>query len=335
MSDIALTGEVLPAVTETFERPLSDADLAALRRSVRALEQPGLAARLSAAAGAPLDMIGRSLPAPVTEAVGRSTEAAMRGALRVALKTLPKVAPAAGTAIESVAAKAPGRFGSLFGSSTLNHKALAALSGAVGGAFGLATLAVELPVSTTLMLRSIAEIAREEGEDLEDPEGALACVQVFALGGRSDAASESTGLAESGYFSGARRARQDDGGGRPLRREQDPARPIGARPDPLHRADRRALRHRGLAEGRRPGGAGPRRVRRGGRQHRLHGPFPVHGARSLHHPAPGARLRTGDRACGLRGGEGRRSTSPDASNGSDPYAGSGKNGGPICSATER
>ena len=202
MSDIALTGEVLPATTETFERPLSDADLAALRRSVRALEQPGLAARLSAAAGAPLDMIGRSLPAPVTEAVGRSTEAAMRGALRVALKTLPKVAvaPAAGTEIERVGAKAEGRLGSLFGSSTFNHKALAAFSGAVGGAFGLATLAVELPVSTTLMLRSIAEIAREEGEDLEAPEGALACVQVFALGGRSDAARESTGLAESGYF---------------------------------------------------------------------------------------------------------------------------------------
>ncbi|MFD0935955.1 EcsC family protein, partial [Methylobacterium trifolii] len=76
------------------------------------------------------------------------------------------------------------------------HTALAALSGAVGGAFGLATLAVELPVSTTLMLRSIAEIAREEGESLETPEGALACVQVFALGGRG---SESA-LTESGYF---------------------------------------------------------------------------------------------------------------------------------------
>lgn len=211
MSDIALTGEVLPAATESIERPLSEADLAALRRSVRALEQPGLAARLSAAAGAPLDMIGRSLPAPVTEAVGRSTEAAMRGALRVALRTLPKVAvaPAAGTAVEGVAAKAEGRLGgllgSLTGSSTFNHKALAALSGAFGGAFGLATLAVELPVSTTLMLRSIAEIAREEGEDLDDPEGALACVQVFALGGRTDSAaggagSEGTGLADSGYF---------------------------------------------------------------------------------------------------------------------------------------
>ncbi|MCJ2105275.1 EcsC family protein [Methylobacterium sp. E-041] len=208
MSDIALTGEVLPAATESIERPLSEADLAALRRSVRALEQPGLAARLSAAAGAPLDMIGRSLPAPVTEVVGRSTEAAMRGALRVALKTLPKVAvaPAAGTEIESVAVKPEGRLGallgSLTGSSTFNHKAMAALSGAFGGAFGLATLAVELPVSTTLMLRSIAEIAREEGEDLDDPEGALACVQVFALGGKGDAAgaAEGTGLTESGYF---------------------------------------------------------------------------------------------------------------------------------------
>jgi hypothetical protein len=76
------------------------------------------------------------------------------------------------------------------------HGALAAASGAVGGALGLATLPVELPISTTLMLRAIAEIARSEGEDLADPEAALACVQVFALGGRSDA----DNLAESGYF---------------------------------------------------------------------------------------------------------------------------------------
>lgn len=199
MSDIIRADEILPATTGGAGRPMSEDDLAALRRAVRALERPGLAARLSAAAGAPLDIIGRSLPAPVTEIVGRSTEAAMRGALRVALATLPKVevAPASGTGIEAVTARAEGRFGHLFGSGTFHHKALAALSGAVGGAFGLATLAVELPVSTTLMLRSIAEIAREEGEDLEDPEGALACVQVFALGGRTGS---EAGLAESGYF---------------------------------------------------------------------------------------------------------------------------------------
>jgi hypothetical protein len=203
VSDLILADETAPA-TIAAGRDLSPEDLAALRRAVRALEQPGLAARLSAAAGAPLEMIGRSLPAPVTEVVGRSTEAAMRGALRVALATLPRkeiVADAetstdtAVAVVERAESRIEGRLARLLGSSETAHKALAAVTGAVGGAFGLATLAVELPVSTTLMLRSIAEIAREEGEDVETPEGALACVQVFALGGRPG-----QNLSESGYF---------------------------------------------------------------------------------------------------------------------------------------
>nr|WP_246696551.1 EcsC family protein [Methylobacterium planeticum] len=197
MSDITLAGETLPASIDPETLALSEADLAALRRAVRALEQPGLAARLSAAAGAPLDIIGRSLPAPVTDAVARTTETAMRGALRVALATLPKKADQPdGAEVPALTDARGSRFGRLFQSSEFNHKALAAVSGAVGGAFGLATLAVELPLSTTLMLRSIAEIARAEGEDIETPEGALACVQVFALGSRGG----ETGLAESGYF---------------------------------------------------------------------------------------------------------------------------------------
>jgi hypothetical protein len=199
VSDLILADETSTAATAAAGRHLSPEDLAALRRAVRALEQPGLAARLSAAAGAPLEMIGRSLPAPVTEVVGRTTEVAMRGALRVALATLPRTeivagASSADTAV-AVAERTEGRLARLLGSSETAHKAFAAISGAVGGAFGLATLAVELPVSTTIMLRSIAEIAREEGEDLETPEGALACVQVFALGGRPG-----QNLTESGYF---------------------------------------------------------------------------------------------------------------------------------------
>jgi hypothetical protein len=46
------------------------------------------------------------------------------------------------------------------------------------------------------MLRSIADIARSEGEDLSDPEAALSCVEVFALGGRVGSAD----VSESGYF---------------------------------------------------------------------------------------------------------------------------------------
>jgi hypothetical protein len=63
------------------------------------------------------------------------------------------------------------------------HKALAATSGAVGGSFGLAALPIELPISTVIMLRSIGDVARAEGEDLRDPETTLSCLQVFALGG--------------------------------------------------------------------------------------------------------------------------------------------------------
>jgi hypothetical protein len=36
-----------------------------------------------------------------------------------------------------------------------------------------------------ILLRSIADIARQNGEDLSDPAAALACMEVFALGSRS------------------------------------------------------------------------------------------------------------------------------------------------------
>jgi hypothetical protein len=76
------------------------------------------------------------------------------------------------------------------------HKAMAALSGAAGGAFGIASLPIELPFSTAIMLRSIGDIARSQGEDLSNPETALACLEVFALGSHN----QSGDFMESGYF---------------------------------------------------------------------------------------------------------------------------------------
>jgi hypothetical protein len=150
-------------------------DMTALQKAVQSLEHPGLAARLTNLVGKPIELIGLALPASASRAI---TTAATRGlelALQVALRTMPHK-PLAG--------------------SQLLHKALATASGAAGGAFGLATLPIELPVSTIIMLRSIADIARSEGENLSDPESALSCVQVFALGGRAG----SDDASESGYF---------------------------------------------------------------------------------------------------------------------------------------
>jgi hypothetical protein len=67
----------------------------------------------------------------------------------------------------------------------------------MGGAFGIAALGIELPISTTLILRSIADIAAVEGEDPRHLETKLACLTVFALGSTRD---KSDDAAESAYF---------------------------------------------------------------------------------------------------------------------------------------
>jgi len=154
---------------------MSERDLTALRSAVAALEHPSLAARLGNMAGKPIELIGSALPAAATQAISAATSKALEIALQVALRTMQGTRPSLSQ-----------RF----------HKVLATASGAAGGALGLASLPIELPVSTVIMLRSIAEIARSEGEDLSDPEAALACMQVFALGGRAASADAS----ESGYF---------------------------------------------------------------------------------------------------------------------------------------
>jgi hypothetical protein len=61
---------------------------------------------------------------------------------------------------------------------------LAGVTGGVSGLVGLAALPVELPLTTTFMLRAIAAIARHEGEDLSKIEARLACLEVFALGSK-------------------------------------------------------------------------------------------------------------------------------------------------------
>jgi len=151
-------------------------DVAALKRAHDALEHPGFAARLSTVAGKPIELIGSVLPPGASQLITAASTRALEAALKVALRTTRGTSPHSSS----------GRF----------HKALATVSGAAGGAFGLAALPIELPVSTVIMLRSILNIAQSEGEDLADPETALACIQVLALGGRV----KSVDASDSGYF---------------------------------------------------------------------------------------------------------------------------------------
>jgi hypothetical protein len=65
------------------------------------------------------------------------------------------------------------------------HVTAAAILGGVGGAFGLVALPIELPVTTLVILRSIAAIARDFDADLDDPATRLEWVSLLSLGGPS------------------------------------------------------------------------------------------------------------------------------------------------------
>jgi hypothetical protein len=154
---------------------LSAVDQEALAAAVRRLESPSLAGRLAALAGKPVGVIQRALPAAASTAVATVAKHALQHALEIALFSLKNRRLTGGRKL---------------------HSGLACTSGAIGGAFGLPALAVELPITTTIMLRAIAAIAQEEGEDLADPRTGLACLEVFALG----ASTANREAAESDYF---------------------------------------------------------------------------------------------------------------------------------------
>ena len=155
---------------------LSKEDLDDLKYAKRLLENPSVAARISNLLGTPIEKGFKHLPAKWKGVVQSATEKSLKKALSFAVKTMDdKTRPA---------------------SSDRTHKVLVFATGAGGGSLGLPALAVELPVTTTIMLRSIADIARSEGAQVSLLETKLACLEVFALGGTSKG-DEGT---ETGYF---------------------------------------------------------------------------------------------------------------------------------------
>lgn len=140
------------------------------------LEHPGLAVKITNALGSPIEKGIALLPQGWSAMVEKSTGKALDIAIHSAILTMGR--------------------GSRKNSANIFHKAMVAGAGAAGGFWGLPALAMELPFSTTVMLRSIADIARSEGHDIGDPMIKVACIEVFAFGGpnRSD-----DGM-ETGYF---------------------------------------------------------------------------------------------------------------------------------------
>lgn len=147
-----------------------------LELAIGLLENPGLIAKVSDLVGTPIEALFRALPSGAGDKIATVTHKSLVAAVNAAVRTMNpqgRLAP-----------------------SSKVHMAAAGLAGGVGGAFGLVALPIELPITTTIIMRSIADIARSEGEDLTGVASRLACLEVFAMGGPSD----DDDAAESGYF---------------------------------------------------------------------------------------------------------------------------------------
>jgi hypothetical protein len=146
------------------KRHLPGEALRELSLAAEVLEGQSFALRMASLAGAPIEALKARLPRPIQRSLDRLVRRALTGAARAAL------------------ASGLGRAG--WTTSGWLHRGLAAASGVAGGAFGLPGTLVELPGTTALLLRQIAVIAAEEGENLSDPASAAECLKVFALGSR-------------------------------------------------------------------------------------------------------------------------------------------------------
>lgn len=155
--------------------PLSEEHVEELRAAKRRLEVVPFHIQASNIIGKPVEVVYEGLPGLLMNGIGSMVNAATNFAFSWAATGVSKEPKRARTRL---------------------HKFLTTAGGAVGGVFGLPGVMVEMPITTTVMLRSIAEIARENGFDVTQHHTRLQCLQVFAMGGRSEA----DDAAESAYF---------------------------------------------------------------------------------------------------------------------------------------
>lgn len=163
-------------MTQGDNTGLTDQEMMQLRWAYKNLEHPSLAARLSNLLAEPIEEAISLLPMAWKKRLDKVLRANSYRTVRLAIFTM-------------------NLDGNIRPQNRV-HKLFAMCTGAAGGFFGPLTLVAELPITTTLILRSIANIARTHGEDLTDLGTRMACVQVFALGARTS----DDEMADTGYY---------------------------------------------------------------------------------------------------------------------------------------
>lgn len=146
-----------------------------LKMAAELLTNPSITAQISNIVGSPLEKMVENLPTKLRNSIQETVSSALHKAINGAVKTMNNKQTKA---------------------STIKHKLMAAGSGALGGAFGAPALILEIPISTTIIMRAVADIARSEGFDVNDIETKRMCLEVFSLGGITKADDGS----DTGYY---------------------------------------------------------------------------------------------------------------------------------------
>lgn len=151
---------------------MNDEEEIFIRDAVRFLDRPSFLVRLANTLGKPMELAVRTLPAKQQQKIHRATQMALKKGLVVVTKTMGEGPKAKSFARSNQRSRRVGRW----------HSATSFGLGTVGGFFGMLSLPVELPLTTAVILRSIASIADEFGMDLNDPQTQLECLYILSLG---------------------------------------------------------------------------------------------------------------------------------------------------------
>ncbi|MEM9843744.1 MAG: EcsC family protein [Pseudomonadota bacterium] len=151
--------EILPAPLPDEE---VDARLEMLVARYKAAGNIGI--QLLNAVGGQAESLATGLPEPVRARMGEATESALRLAMETAHLS------------RGIVKGQPGWL----------TRALTTTMGAAGGMGGLPTALAELPVTTTVLLRAIQDVAVEHGFDPREAAVRYDCIEVFASAGPLD-----------------------------------------------------------------------------------------------------------------------------------------------------
>lgn len=146
-----------------------------LKKAVELLTTPSITAQISNIIGSPIEGAVEKLPVKLKKSIEGTVSSALIKSIDGAVKTMNN---------------------KQMESSTIKHKLLAASTGAIGGIFGAPALVVEIPISITIIMRAVADIARSEGFDITDMETKRMCLEVFSFGGPT----KSDDGTDTGYY---------------------------------------------------------------------------------------------------------------------------------------